>query len=69
MNIKYTEIKNLPPLAWLADIQEKKIHVFHGSAVECKEKSFVEGAWNGNFSDIAFMKADWFRAELSKMPG
>ena len=60
MQLQYTRIDNLPPLAWYADIKGEKVHILHGSAVECWENFFVEGAWSGNFADANFVDTEWF---------
>ena len=42
----------LPPLAWLASIEDGAVDVRCGSSVRCTERGFVEGTWVGEF-DIA----------------
>ena len=60
MQIQHIEKKHLPPLACAAYVCGDKISVLHGSAVECHENCFVEGAWCGNFREMDFISADWF---------
>lgn len=60
MQIQYTEIKDLPSLAWFAEIKDGKVEVIHGSHVENSDTWFVEGAWSGDFSKGNFIQSDWF---------
>ena len=60
MKLKYQEIENLPPLAWLADVSDGTAAVLHGSNVETKDTFFVEGAWAGEFSEGGFAESEWF---------
>ena len=60
MRVEYIEKKQLAPLAWAAYVCGDKISVLHGSAVECRENCFVEGAWSGDFPKMDFLSADWF---------
>lgn len=56
----YRVVAGLPKLAWLAEwrLSESAIHVLLGEAVEASEHFFVEGCWNGPFSDGAFDHAE-----------
>lgn len=60
MEIRYTQIDNLPPLAWLAEIKNGIVEVIHGKRVETTENWFVEGAWSGEFAQGEFLDNDWF---------
>ena len=60
MKFEYLLNKELPPLAWLADIKNGIVALLHGENVECRNEFFVEGAWNGNFSSGDFIDSDWF---------
>lgn len=60
MKFEYLLNKELPPLAWLADIKNEIVALLHGENVECRNEFFVEGAWNGNFSSGDFIDSDWF---------
>ena len=56
MNFKYHLEVKLPKLAWCAVVTRglNEIHVYHGERVETSENNFVEGAWDGDFSDFSF---------------
>ncbi len=60
MRLQFIKIKDLPPLSWVARVVGEEISVFHGTAVECFDNGFVEGAWNSSFSKHDFISADWF---------
>ena len=60
MQIHYTEIKNLPRLAWLAEIKDGNVDIIHGTWVETFKNWFVEGAWSGDFAKGKFGESDWF---------
>lgn len=49
----------MPPLAWCARVDANSgiVAVFHGSWVETRPQSFVEGAWNGSFESQDFVAA------------
>ena len=51
MQLIFTSHRSLPKLAWLAtvDCRAGTAHVRHGSAVEVREKFFIEGTRNGDF--------------------
>lgn len=55
MHFHYTKIDTLPPLAWLAEINDGEVNIIHGSHVETFDKWFVEGAWGGDF-----LCSSWF---------
>lgn len=52
MEFVYKSNHKLPPLAWLAQLQEGKdtVTVMCGNAVECTDTFFVAGVWDGDFS-------------------
>lgn len=60
MQLQFTEIKKLPPLAWYAEIKDGIVNVIHGPHVEISDTWFVEGAWSGEFSQGDFIQSDWF---------
>ena len=60
MQFQYTEVNDMPPLAWVANIKEENISVMHGCAVDCHDHYFVEGAWSGELKNADFLSADWF---------
>lgn len=60
MQIRYEKNNNLPPLAWLASVNNGITSVICGRNVECRDSFFVEGAWNGAFSAGNFLSSDWF---------
>ena len=51
MQLIFTSHRSLPKLAWLATVDRRAgtAHVRHGSAVEVREKFFIEGTRNGDF--------------------
>lgn len=59
MNIFYELCDNLPKLAWQAevDIFSGLCKVVHGPWVEVSERGFIEGAWDGSFSEFAFSES------------
>ena len=69
MKITYKKNDKLPPLAWLAECEKGNIMVYHGERVEARENFWVEGAWNGEFSQGDFEKADWFCGTGAKRTG
>jgi len=56
MDFEFREGKGLPRLAWLAVLKsgEPSVRVVHGPWVETRDRFFVEGAWNGAFSEGVF---------------
>lgn len=69
MKFAYRELDNLPSLSWIADIKGNVATVIHGGRVEAREKFFVEGAWNGDFSSGNFDTSDWFCGTGGKIDG
>lgn len=69
MDIRYTQMDNLPPLAWLAEIKSGIVNVIHGRRVETTENWFVEGAWSGEFVQGGFQDNDWFCGTGAKLCG
>jgi uncharacterized protein Veg len=59
MRFRYHEVSTLPPLAWCARVDANSgiVAVSHGSWVETRPGSFVEGAWNGSFESQDFTSA------------
>lgn len=60
--IDFCELDSIPRMAWCArvDRDERNVTVHHGKWVETGDNEFVEGAWNGSFSEWAFPTADIF---------
>jgi hypothetical protein len=58
----YEPIRQLPKLAWLAQIDRKEgsISVIHGSSVECRDEWMVEGVWDGDFEQALFHRSENF---------
>lgn len=56
MEFEYTKVESLPRLAWLARLSREGsiVSVTHGPWVEAKRGFFVEGAWDGTFSEGRF---------------
>jgi hypothetical protein len=54
--LSYHEVATLPRLAWLAVVDRGggRARVFHGSAVECRDRWMVEGVWDGDFAGGGF---------------
>lgn len=70
--MKLNAIKNgaFPPLAWLAECRENgDVLVWHGSRVEIGDDFFVEGVWNGKFSDASFDRTDCFFGSGGRVVG
>ena len=59
MQFRYHAVSTLPRLAWCArvDAGGDVVSVFHGSWVETRPESFIEGAWNGPFDAQDFVTA------------
>lgn len=62
MTFLFRELKTLPLLAWCARIIPGRptVEVWHGSWVEVRTDGFVEGAWDGMFSEYRFDEARTF---------
>jgi hypothetical protein len=60
--IDYNPIAELPKLTWLAVIEpgSKRVKVFHGRAVECRDEWLVEGIWDGEFARGEFHRSEHF---------
>lgn len=56
MDLELCQRENLPRLAWLAHLREgeRVVRVVHGPWVETRDRFFVEGAWDGPFSEGGF---------------
>lgn len=59
---EFITVDSLPRLAWCAEIcrESKSAVVYHGSWVERRNNSFVEGAWDTDFADGDFDVAPTF---------
>jgi hypothetical protein len=55
-------VPGLPQLAWIAvvNLQDHRLTVYHGRAVECREESVVEGVWDGDFAQGNFHRSEHF---------
>lgn len=60
MNIVYDIKPFIAPFSWCANVNESVCKVICGKDVETRDNFWVEGAWNGMFSDADFVNADWF---------
>ncbi len=60
MKLLCDRVPSLPPLAWCATIEAGTVTLVHGPWVETGESAFVEGAWDGPFSEWAFADAAAF---------
>jgi len=61
-SLSFLEVATLPRLAWLAvvDSGAGRARVFHGSAVECRDRWMVEGVWDGDFAAGGFHASPHF---------
>lgn len=68
MRFLYHKIASLPRLAWCAVMHRSRdvIDVFHGPWVEVRDCFFVEGAWEGKFSDGGFDQSYLFMGSGGK---
>lgn len=62
MEITYIEMQDLPKMAWGAIIEKDTLDlvVYHGKNVETQKEFFVEGAWEGDFTEGRFDQANFF---------
>lgn len=53
---------DLPRLAWCARVRARsnEVVVCHGADVEADQHTLFEGAWDGDFADLAFDRATFF---------
>jgi hypothetical protein len=60
LNLKFTEVPEWPPLAWLARCERTNpvITVFHGRQVEVAEEWFCEAVWAGDYASGSFDQTD-----------
>lgn len=56
MKFEYQKNESIPSLSWLAEINESGgvIRVVCGAKVECSERFFVSGVWDGPFEKGEF---------------
>lgn len=61
MRFDYTVINSLPPLSWLAVLEEGSslVRVIVGNAVETFDDFFVSGVWDGDFEQGDFENCDF----------
>lgn len=59
MQFRFTRKDSLPKSAWLAHIRRDldAVDLYHGSSVEARDRFFVEGAWDGDFTKGDFVNA------------
>ena len=71
LNFRYLENPLLPKLAWCALIRANSgtIAVHHGVGVETHAGYFVEGAWDGSFSEGRFDQAVTFTGTGARLMG
>jgi len=62
---------SLPKLAWFAEIKrnDEQIHVYHGPNVETTDTFFVEGAWNGSFTEGNFANSSLLMGSGGRITG
>ncbi len=62
MIFSFRKVDSLPRLAWCAIVtrQDQVAVVYHGPDVEVSSNAFFEGAWDGEFNQLAFDKASVF---------
>lgn len=62
MNLEIQCLSGLPRSGWVAIMRggSASISVFLGAAVDYTDESVVEGAWNGDFHEMQFDRADLF---------
>jgi len=56
MKLRYHNMPSIPQLAWCAQVAAASddVDVWHGPSVETRPESFVEGIWDGDFSEHCF---------------
>lgn len=56
----YVPVAGFPPLAWLAALEDwqGQVIVYHGTGVERRGGFFIEGVWNGPFSQGGFTETE-----------
>ena len=61
-SLDFHEVAALPRLAWLAVVERGAVRarVFHGPAVECRDRWMVEGVWDGDFAAGGFHDSPHF---------
>ena len=59
---KYRQVNTLPRLAWCLQARRggREVTVLHGPWVETQHDGFVEGAWDGAFTEFDFDQATFF---------
>ena len=59
---KYRQVNTLPRLAWCLQARRggREVRVLHGPWVETQHDGFVEGAWDGAFTEFDFDQATFF---------
>lgn len=60
MKLFYDIKSSIAPLSWYASVNKGICRVICGKEVEINDSFFVEGAWNGKYSEAGFINADWF---------
>lgn len=61
-SFQYHILSDLPKLAWCTTIEKESssVTVLSGKKVECQDRFFVSGVWDGSFSDGRFDRARFF---------
>src|SRR5206468_11356948 len=61
-SLDFHEVAALPRLAWLAVVERgaARARVYHGPAVECRDRWMVEGVWDGDFAAGGFHDSPHF---------
>jgi hypothetical protein len=71
VRFEFEESTALPRLAWAASMEQGNpvIHVWHGPWVETRPEGFVEGAWDGEFSEFDFDQSDCLAGSGGRLLG
>ncbi len=71
MKFHFHPVPTLPRLAWCARLKRgsETIDVFHGEYVETRRDGFLEGAWDGSYTDGAFHLAKTLAGSGARITG
>ena len=69
MKFELVEEKHIPKFAWLLKCKrnEKKLTLFHGSAIDVGQHFFLEGGWDGEFNELEFDQSILFLGSGGKI--
>src|SRR2546425_11441924 len=70
-SLDFHEVAALPRLAWLAVVERGAVRarVFHGPAVECRDRWMVEGVGDGDFAAGGFYDSPPFFGSRIRVDG